>query len=260
MVKKLRIDRRGFLKIAAFTGVVGTVAGFGYPVYKYLSPPQQETQMPRSLLVDENGNPIKASELEVNKMYLFNYPLVNTPNILINLGDENGNPVKVEPLRIPLNMEPLNEPSYIVGGQTENLAEHVPATAQLYEFPGGVGPSQSIVAYSAICQHLGCVYPQLKYVPPGQPTEFPTNPPIIGERGGVLFCRCHGSTFDPYRGAIVLSEPSLRPLPTIVLEWEKDTDNLYAVNVVGPVIFGRTCNTCGGDPVGDKVVVKKSEL
>jgi len=45
-------------------------------------------------------------------------------------------------------------------------------------------------------------------------------------------------------------------LPTIVLEWDETTDYLYAVDVIGPVIFGRQCDTCGGELVGDKVVAK----
>ncbi len=251
-----KVDRRNFLRILTFAGAVGALGAYVVPIAKYIKPPSQTGgEMPKSLLVDENGNPLKASELPVNKMYLFNYPLKNVPNLLINVGDKNGNPVEVKPIELPISMHPLNEPALIFGGKKDPKTAAAENT-QFYKFPGGTGPNKSIVAYNTICQHLGCLYPQLRFFPPGTKTDFNTNPPIIGQNGGVLFCRCHGSAYDPYRGAIVLSEPALKPLPTIVLEWDETTDYLYAVDVIGPVIFGRQCDTCGGELVGDKVVAK----
>jgi hypothetical protein len=38
---------------------------------------------------------VRVEELEVNKKYIFFYPLKSTPNFLINLGDLNGRPVSV---------------------------------------------------------------------------------------------------------------------------------------------------------------------
>jgi ubiquinol-cytochrome c reductase iron-sulfur subunit len=52
-----------------------------------------------------------------------------------------------------------------------------------------------LVAFSAICTHLGCaVVPQL--TPEGQ-----------------IACPCHGSRFDPRRGGAVVKGPADRPLP-----------------------------------------------
>ncbi|WP_204266936.1 hypothetical protein, partial [Citrobacter youngae] len=47
----------------------------------------------------------------------------------------------------------------------------------------------------------------------------------------------HGSAYDPARGSIVLTPPTVKPLPAIKLEWDQNTDELYAVDVVGPTIL-----------------------
>ncbi len=254
----MKIDRRGFLRILTFVGVIGATTAYSLPLARYLYLPSElKGNMPKTLLVDENGTPLKASSLPVNKMFVFEYPLKGVINILINLGNQNGEPVEIKPLKVPLSMKPMEEPSMIFGGK-KDPTEFAAENTQFYTFPGGTGPKKSIVAYNSICQHLGCIYPQLRYYEPGKPTEFNTNPPKVGERGAILFCKCHGSSYDPYRGGAVLTEPSLRPQPTIVLEWDKEKDYLYAVDVVGPVIFGKTCNTCGGELVGDKTVARKT--
>ena len=50
------------------------------------------------------------------------------------------------------------------------------------------------VAYSAVCTHQGCT---VKY------------------KGGQLACPCHGSVFDPAKGAEVVAGPAPSPLPEI---------------------------------------------
>jgi thiosulfate dehydrogenase [quinone] large subunit len=57
-------------------------------------------------------------------------------------------------------------------------------------------PSGEMVAYSAVCTHQGCT---VGYDP----------------RRRLLVCPCHGSTFDPARGARVLSGPATRPLENL---------------------------------------------
>ena len=54
--------------------------------------------------------------------------------------------------------------------------------------------SGDFVAYSAICTHQGCK---------------------VAYQGGQLACPCHGSVFDPARGAEVVAGPAPRPLPEI---------------------------------------------
>ncbi|MEM0439013.1 MAG: Rieske 2Fe-2S domain-containing protein [Sulfolobales archaeon] len=252
------VRRRDVIKYMAAAGIAGAFSSLIIPTIRYVTPPALSgaAEYPRSLLVFSNGEPVRASQLPVNKPYLFYYPLTDTQNILINLGDRNGNPVEVKSVELLVTMHPLKVPSLAVGGE-EKPIEGPPNVAK-YVFPGGVGPNRSIVAYSLICQHLGCIFPQLRFYPPGQPTRFRTNPPDIGQRGGVLHCACHGTVYDPYRGAAVLLDPALRPLPAIILEWDSSTDYLYAVGVVGPTIFGKTCNLCG-DVVKDRVTIYTPE-
>ena len=55
------------------------------------------------------------------------------------------------------------------------------------------------VAYSAVCTHQGCT---VKY------------------KGGQLACPCHGSVFDPAKGAEVVAGPAQSPLPEIPVKVE----------------------------------------
>ena len=59
--------------------------------------------------------------------------------------------------------------------------------------------SGDFVAYSAICTHQGCT---------------------VAYKGGKLACPCHGSVFDPARGAEVVAGPAPRPLPEIPVKVE----------------------------------------
>jgi Rieske Fe-S protein len=63
---------------------------------------------------------------------------------------------------------------------------------------------------------------------------------------GVIHCDCHGSTYDPYHGASVLTGPTQRPLPFTVLEWDSSTDQLYATGSVGVPVYGHTNTLTGG--------------
>lgn len=53
-----------------------------------------------------------------------------------------------------------------------------------------------VFAYSEICTHQGCT---VSYSPADK----------------TLNCPCHGSIYDPYKGAAVLAGPSLTPLPPV---------------------------------------------
>lgn len=73
--------------------------------------------------------------------------------------------------------------------------------AVLIRLPGG-----EMVAYSAVCTHQGCT---VGYDP----------------RRRLLACPCHGSTFDPARGARVLSGPATRPLEELQLPGASSIDD-----------------------------------
>lgn len=76
---------------------------------------------------------------------------------------------------------------------------------------------ESFAAYSAICTHLGCtVNAQL-------------------QDGGLIYCPCHGSVFDPANGAEVLEGPAGRPLPSLPIRLEADGTIAVAGDFDGPV-------------------------
>jgi rieske iron-sulfur protein len=74
-----------------------------------------------------------------------------------------------------------------------------------------------LVAYSAICTHLGC-----------------TVLPRLSEQGYIV-CPCHGSVFDPAADARVVSGPANRPLPTLPIEVSSDGVVRAAGGFEGPV-------------------------
>jgi len=96
----------------------------------------------------------------------------------------------------------------------------------------GVGPDGDIVAFSIVCQHLGCV---VGYQPRG---ASPTCNPSYTAPGPVGYCCCHGSTYDFANGAKVVGGPSPRPLPQVTLEVDESTGDIYAVGMGPPTIFG----------------------
>src|SRR5215208_6264984 len=59
----------------------------------------------------------------------------------------------------------------------------------------------NFVAYSAVCTHQGCT---------------------VAYKGGKLACPCHGSVFDPAKGAQVVAGPAPSPLPEIPVKVEGD--------------------------------------
>jgi arsenite oxidase small subunit len=92
------------------------------------------------------------------------------------------------------------------------------------EVPGGVGDNNSIVAYSTLCQHMGC---DVQFVP----------------EGGYMLCPCHQSKYDPAREGNVIQGVAQAPLPRI--ELEIDGDDVVAVGVDG-LIYGYRENLAPG--------------
>ncbi|MCL6569657.1 MAG: Rieske 2Fe-2S domain-containing protein [Meiothermus silvanus] len=60
--------------------------------------------------------------------------------------------------------------------------------------------AQGIVAYSAICKHLGCTISQWK--------------------NNVWHCPCHGGEYDPRQGAKVVAGPPPGPVPQLPIKLE----------------------------------------
>ena len=137
------------------------------------------------------------SDLVESTPVSFNYPLQETPNILVKLG--------------------------------------VKAT-------GGVGPNGDIVAYSVVCQHLGCI---TAFIPTGTSPGCDSSYKAAGPEG---YCCCHGSSYDLVNGAAVLGGPTPRPLPQVILSVDSSGD-IYAVGMGPPTIFGH--DTGSNDVLND---------
>jgi arsenite oxidase small subunit len=95
------------------------------------------------------------------------------------------------------------------------------------EVPGGVGDKSSIVAYSVLCQHMGCPVP---YDPENR----------------RFHCPCHQTMYDPAREGYVIQGVAQSPLPWI--ELEIDGDDIVAVSVNG-LIYGYRENLAPGEKV-----------
>jgi Rieske Fe-S protein len=216
--------KRNILKLLAVAGIVGAGAGgLVGGTLQFVQPPTVGiSSFPITQLLDVDGTALTVAKVEseynvaTSSLYLFNYPLRNEPNFLLNLAPVNG-----------------EQPS--------------PSNPGAWNVPGGVGTHGSIVAYSAICQHLGCPAPAIAYYPPGTCTQtFPT--PTNPNSPFYIHCSCHGSTYDVTNGAANLTGPAVLPLPQIVLVADPDTGNITATGNTpnSPPVNGHL-NTLQGD-------------
>ena len=214
--------KRNVIKLLAVAGMVGGGGGLVGGAIQYAQPPMVGiTSYPKVTLLDLDGAPLTATkvveeyDVSTSDLLLFNYPLRNEPNFLLNVAPKAG----------------------AVGG-AKNVV-------------GGVGPDKSIVAFSAICQHLGCPAPALAYYPPGAcPKKF-------GSLDFYLHCSCHGSTYDVTNGASNLTGPAVLPLPQVTLDWNASDDTISAVGVTGPPVNGHFDTLTGDYPVGSSSQLQK---
>jgi len=96
----------------------------------------------------------------------------------------------------------------------------------------GVGPDSDIVAFSNICQHLGCFYSVL---PTG--TSPPCNQSFTSSTPQG-YCCCHGGQYDFAHAAKVIGGPPPRPVPQVTLRYDSSTGDIYAIGMGAPTIFG----------------------
>jgi arsenite oxidase small subunit len=198
-IQPLAMDRRNFLKLAAAGGGAIAILGLASAIKAVTFIPSATPQLAWPKIKVANIN-----SLQLLKPVTFNYPLTNTPNLLVKLG------VKAK---------------------------------------GGIGPDQDIVAFSDICQHLGCFY---GFVPPkGSPpcnTAYKTS---LSEG----YCCCHGSQYDFSDGAKVIGGPAPRPVPQVQLELDESTGDISAVSMGPPTIYGH-----GPPGTTDPALVLKYDL
>lgn len=85
---------------------------------------------------------------------------------------------------------------------------------------GGIGPDNSIVAFSILCTHKGC------------PLDF------VAERA-MLICPCHWSSFDPGKGGRLVIGQASETLPRVRL---RISDGMVQAVGMDGLIYGRHTN------------------
>jgi Rieske Fe-S protein len=118
-MSRIDLNRRGFMKACGAVAALAAAAG------RPAQPAFALEDAPRLKLVDKAGAPIKAGALQPHTNYVFLYPYVSTPCLLLRLGGVTPRDIKMT--------------------DREKAA---------YVWPGGVGKDGAVVAYSAICAHL----------------------------------------------------------------------------------------------------------
>lgn len=107
-------------------------------------------------------------------------------------GNQAGSPVSIDDLAAGSAVQAFPK------GKSNNQNTLI----QLVHLPGDSDPP--IVAYSAICTHLGCsVLAQLN-------------------KDGNIVCPCHGSVYNPADDAAVVKGPAGRPLPGLPITVDSD--------------------------------------
>ncbi len=214
--------RRNVLKLLAIAGVIGAAGGgLAGGALQYLQPPSVGLKSyPTTQLIDVSGVPLTVErmnrEYSVNTstVYTFNYPLVDEPNFLLNLAGNSQGITKV---------------------------------------PYGIGDNEDgsglIVAYSAICQHLGCVAPAIKYYPPGL-CPGKTFTTAQGVLDFFIHCSCHGSTYNAADQAHIFTGPTVLPLPTVILKVIDGTIWATGMSPSSPPVKGHIDTLQGDTGVG----------
>lgn len=178
-IRLQRSRRRLFLKAAIGTGIGLSLVSAFY-VGASLRPkaevtPEKEPLKPGDILVYAQGGgepkPIRPEELKPGDPFVLAYPM--DPKTKVVKSGEAKNTVLV------------------VRYNPEELA---PEVAQ-----NGV---EGIVAYSAVCTHLGCIVSQW-----------------VADKKAAL-CPCHGGIYDLARGVRVIAGPPPRPVPQLPLKVE----------------------------------------
>jgi Rieske Fe-S protein len=120
----------------------------------------------------------------------------------VNAGEmSSGTPVRADAIAVGQGIQAFPR------GKTENQSNLI----EVVRLAEGSG-ADALVAYSAICTHLGCVvYAELN------------------EDNNVA-CPCHNSRFDPAEDAAVIGGPADRPLPSIPVAVNDDG----IIEIVGP--------------------------
>jgi arsenite oxidase small subunit len=179
-------SKRNFLKLILTLGGVATVGAIAstFRILSYVPPPTQGSGAPLAWPSVKVAN---VSNLSPSTPLRFNYPLVETPCVLVKCGQPAEN---------------------------------------------GVGPDSDIVAFSGVCQHLGCYY---YILPQGSSPPCSSSFSAPAPQG---YCCCHGGQYDFVHLGAVIGGPPPRPVPQVTLKYDSTTGDIYAIGMGAPTIFG----------------------
>lgn len=192
------MDRRSFIETCTASAAGASLAA-SFPAWAADAKPKEYG---RALLVNERGEPFRASQLQAQANYVFHYPFEATPVFLLDLG----------------------KPALPKALSTKDR--------DTYAWPGGVGKNRSVVAFSAICAHQ-LVYPtrEVSFI------SFRKTKAQKGLQDGLIHCCAEHSQYDPARGAEVLSGPARQPLCAVLLTHDPKADTLTAYATLGGELF-----------------------
>lgn len=198
------MQRRSFLRLSATSALTVAVAPSLVTQRLYAENGNLFQPFEKVQLKDGEGNPLKAGNLTKEENYVFNYPHVGTPAIMVDLLNSAGKDIRLK---------------------AEDGTEYI--------YKGGAGKEGTIVAYSAICPHqLTHPTPDLSmflYVPESGKT-------LAYNKAGVFVCSSHLSAFEAKEGGKKVGGPATQGLAAIVLEVDAE-DHIWAVAVLGPTKF-----------------------
>lgn len=181
-------SKRNFLKLVLTLGglaMVGSIASV-FRLLEYVPAPGQGGNT-TAVLAWPEVKLVNISALDPSFPLRFNYPLDDTPCVLVKCGQKADN---------------------------------------------GVGPDSDVVAFSGICQHLGCFYAAL---PAGSSPPCNSSFQAAAPEG---YCCCHGGQYDFLHGGQVIGGPPPRAIPAVTLRFDASTGDIYAVGMGAPSIFG----------------------
>ena len=213
MQRKTGTDRRRFIKVCATAAA--TVASYPETLVASVS---QGQFFNRVQLRNEDNTPLRAADLVTDESYLFFYPFVSTPCFLIRLHKS------------------INQVKSLETQQGTR-----------YDWPGGVGPKNQIVSFSAICAHkMSHPSVQVSFINyRAEEVQYAGHDNRFHRRSNVIYCCSEGSVYDPAEGGRVLGGPAPNPLAAILLEHDPQTDSLFAVGVAGASMFASYFETFG---------------
>jgi rieske iron-sulfur protein len=117
-------------------------------------------------------------------------------DVLVAVDDRGHSPLRSEILQpgaAPVVAWPMDAAS----GAVRDQARYNQVLVLRLADEAAEGPTDAVVAFSAICPHAGCLV-----------SEWVA-------QSCRLRCPCHGSEYDPAKGGAVVSGPAPQPLPTL---------------------------------------------